>query len=398
VTSAVQALPDEFPHQSCSQPYTQEPCLPEGDKPALGIPLLGTIVMGVPLEQATPPKRGRAGQAKQAKAQQREQATTPKAGQRNLDPCQSADEQDVLRQFGDALVGRPLGKQAGDGAEVPGQQAGDCPEAPRQQAGDALDAQQQQIGDVTPQQQKAKPKKRRKAKRDTPAGMPPTSPGAVSLQQGVKKKRKAKFESPPRLPPISPGALSLQEGVKRRRLARLAEAQAAAAAVPSCRLPAGQLESSASAATEADIDPPSTSQPAPDSSAVCLGQQHAPSHAIQCSQVERLHSGEACHEPGSTSAAGCASHREGSTHQPREQQTGTGQQPEQTLSFDVGAMELFQQQDTCDAFGSFWRRTSSIGAQKSLDGSQNAKAAPTTFGGADEAARLRLALHCLDWF
>ena len=55
------------------------------------------------------------------------------------------------------------------------------------------------------------------------------------------------------------------------------------------------------------------------------------------------------------------------------------------VSFDVRNMDLFQQQDTCDAFGSFWRSTSGRQAEEP-GAAAGAEPGPPTQGQAAEAA------------
>ena len=265
--------------------------------------------MGVPLKKAPKAKKARTSQAKRGKPKQPRKATAPKAAQTSLEGTQ-------------------------------GQQ-------------DDLDAQQQPCNASHPQQQQTA---------DTPQAQP-------------KRKRKtAESSSPPKLPSVSPGALSLQEGVKRRRLAKQAEeAQAASTAAAHLSLSAGQVKALCNLASEQLSEAPAAD---------------ARSNAAECSQPEGDHSGQACDMPASTSGADYASQREDSP-EAVEEQTDAQQQTEQTLSFDVGAMELFQQ-DTCDAFGSFWRRTSGIGAHEFSDASEveAAMAVPAPFFGGTDCVSL----------
>ncbi len=316
MSTPMQALPHQLPDQYCSQPPAGEPYSTAPEEPARGLPLLGTVVMGLPVSKAIRQKAMRLSKAKQAKAKQ---PKAPKATQRDL---ASAPGQDWFQQEGDAPA-------------VP-----DQPQA------------------LTLQQPKAKSKKKR----------PPP-----------------KAESPCRLPPISPGALSLQEGVKRRRLARQAEAQAeaqaaalaASAAASDCTHPAQPTEGPSLTATDQSSE-----------AAAAEGVIQASSLADTTGQQQPRHENGKCpppdtevdHEPASTSEPCSASKQADNTDQ-SQMRTSTRQQPGQTLSFDVGAMELFQQQDTCDAFGSFWRRTSGIGTQNSSPGVQAPPAAPSAFGG-----------------
>jgi len=310
MSTPIQALLHQLPDQYCSQPPAGEPYSTASEEPARGVPLLGTVVMGLPVS-----KRIRQTKAvRPSKAKQAKQPKAPKATQRDL-------------------------------ASAPGQDWS------------------QQEGGV------------------------PDQPQAVMLQQPKaksKKKRPApKAESPCRLPPISPGALSLQEGVKRRRLARQeaaqAEAQAAAlaAAASDCTHSAQQTEVPLLTATDQSSE-----------AAAAEGVIQAPSLADTTGQQQACHENGKCplpdtevdHEPASTSEPCSASKQADDTDQ-SQIGTSTRQQPGQTLSFDVGAMELFQQQDTCDAFGSFWRRTSGIGTQKASPGVQAPPAGPSAFGG-----------------
>ena len=310
----MQALLHQLPVQYCSQPPADEPYSAASEEPALGLPLLGTVVMGLPVSQPIRQiKAIRPSKAKQAKPKQAKpkQPKAPKATQGDLAPALGQDRS---------------------------QQEGDAPAVPDQSQAVML------------QQPKANSKKKR------PAPKP---------------------ESPCTLPPISPGALSLQEGVKRRRLARQAEAQAAvlaaSAAASNCTHSAQQTEA-----------PPLTATDQSSEAAAAEGVIQAPSVADTTGQQQACHDNGKCpppdtevdHEPGSTSDPCFASQQADDTDQ-SQVHTST----RQTLSFDVGAMELFQQQDTCDAFGSFWRRTSGIGTQKASPGVQAATAAPTAFGG-----------------
>ena len=63
----------------------------------------------------------------------------------------------------------------------------------------------------------------------------PSADAPAPKKKKATKKRKVLCESPPRLPPISPGALSLQAGIKRRRLAKQIQEQAAAEAASCSR-------------------------------------------------------------------------------------------------------------------------------------------------------------------
>ncbi len=326
----MQALLHQRPGGCCSQPPAGEPYSAASEEPALGLPLLGTVVMGLPTIRQT--KAIRPSKAKQAKLKQ---PKAPKATQRDLAPA----------------LGPDRSQQEGDAPAVP-----DQPQA------------------VMLQQPKAKSKKKRPA---------------------------PKAESPCRLPPISPGALSLQEGVKRRRLARQAEAQAEAQAAA---LAASAAASDCTHSAQQTEVPPLTATDQSSEAAAAEGVIQASSVADTTGQQQARHENGKCpppdtevdHEPASASEPCFASQQADDTDQSH-MHTSTRQQPGQTLSFDVGAMELFQQQDTCDAFGSFWRRTSGIGTQKASPGIQAAKAAPAAFGGTKlcwvtEHARLLLSI------
>ena len=249
------------------------------------------------------------------------------------------------------------------------------------------------------------------------------------------------MESPPRLPPISPGALSLQEGIKRRRLAKEAEAQAAAAATnpaaashwpeeetDTCCCPNWKQQSQAAAAAApgpvatpqwpeeqtdtaccSDVEQqsqaaeeqdasyePSPSQPTMDREE---GTEHHPAmdidehveqHQPQQQQEGSDHMGSIDldgSDPTETVTALPAGPAEDSqqSHELSPQQAVTERQTELTLSFDVAAIELFQQQDTCDAFGSFWRRTSDAGVKgKSPVETQADEAVPAALRGTQE--------------
>lgn len=310
-------MPSELLQQDCSQLPAQESQLPPADEPVLGIPLSGTVVMGVPLGQSTPRKHGaKPSKAKQAKAKHPKQARNPKR------PASEATE-------GQDEPKRPQGAS----------------------------------------QQKAKPRRKRKAEEP---------------------------QSPARLAPISPGALSLQEGVKRRRLAKQAEAKAAAVAASDVSQQAGEpviccpIHAEAAPA-EAAAELPSKSQPASD----CHDQQQQ-QHACHDAALFSEQDIEASHEPGRVAGACSAKHRRPSAEHTG-QQSEAGQQlgAGQSLSFDVGAMELFQQQDTCDAFGSFWRRTSGMGAHKASGSSQPAPTALAAVGGDHQAWLLLGAVQAL---
>ena len=258
-----------------------------------------------------------------------------------------------------------------------------------------------------------------------------------------KKKRKAvPCESPPRLPPISPGALSLQEGVKRRRLARQIEDAAAAQAAsgisqaeaqPSYDQPDGhmheslqpeataatedcshaqasvghkQSSSNASAATEVHALQGMSSQIDCDRQASAYQQQHLPEGKGQVQPQNTAatlpQQSDSKQDQQAGLAAGCheAEHgRQGQSACP--QMYGVEGMPEQqTLSFDVAAMELFQQQDTCDAFGSFWRRTTGAGLHSDQDQSHCSQTAPSAFGGWHAVLSCLLYCHvpCLSAF
>ena len=375
---ALQALlDDELDLEGlCTQ--TDDQCMPESDQPAHGIPLLGTVVVGVPVDSKTPGQKMRQPkQAGQAKPKQ------PKKAKR----------------------GRAAAAEAA--AELAQQQAG-VDSNPIQQPDDAANP---QAAAVAPVKKKAK-----------------------------YRKRKAVMESPPRLPPISPGALSLQEGIKRRRLAKEAEAQAAAAAAgplttsqwleeqtdtgccpdwekqsqAAAAAASGPVTASASqwpeeqtdtaccpdfgqqsqAAEEQDASyEPSLSQPPMDRDE---GTEHHPAmdsnedieHQQQHQQQEGSDHMDTSDldvsSPTEAAAASPAGPAEDSQQSDElsPQQAVTERQSELTLSFDVAAMELFQQQDTCDAFGSFWRRTSGAGVKgKGPVQTQADEAVPAALGG-----------------
>ncbi|KAL0024470.1 hypothetical protein WJX77_007331 [Trebouxia sp. C0004] len=310
-----EALLQQHPGGCCSQPPGNEPYRAASEGPALGLPLLGTVVMGVPVRHPIPQTKPlRPSKAKQAKPKQ---PKAPKATQRDLA----------------AALGQDRAQQEGAAPAVPDQSQA-----------------------VILQQPKAKSKKRRTA---------------------------LKPDSPCRLPPISPGALSLQEGVKRRRLARQAEAQAAvlaaSAAASDCTHSAQRTEA-----------PPHTTTDQSSEAAAAEGVVQASSVADTTGQQQARHDDGKCQlphteiddEPASTSDPFFARQQADHSHQ-SQLHTSSRQQPGQTLSFDVAAMELFQQQDTCDAFGSFWRRTSGIGTRKVSPGVQAAPAAPIAFGAGD---------------
>lgn len=337
----------------------------EANEPARGVPLLGTVVVGVPVNSATTQaKKGRStGCAKATKSKQPKQSKPAKAAAASK----------------------------------------------RQQQEKGLSA-------------------------DAPA---PKKPKAT-------KKRKVLCESPPRLPPISPGALSLQAGVKRRRLAKQLQEQAAAEAA-SCshqeqaqtKLFCEQLDQLASKAAttaaspahgveqaakpghkligmpEASATPSDTherhgsggaemdnaeqaygeciQQPAKGNSQAELqhkaqspASQRASEGALRGASQEADQTGDkqgdrALPSSGSRAVHASQGSAAGSPHSARH--NPRADKEPQTLSFDVGAMELFQQQDTCDVFGSFWRRTSGAGMSGTQNASQHHPAAPSAFEG-----------------
>ena len=78
ILSGMQELAvDDFP-VDCSQTQASEDCMLGSEQPAHGIPVVGTIVMGVPLGGATTTRRGYR-QPKQAKAKQSKPARRGKA-------------------------------------------------------------------------------------------------------------------------------------------------------------------------------------------------------------------------------------------------------------------------------------------------------------------------------
>ena len=338
--------------------------IPKASEPARGIPLLGTVVVGVPVNNATKQgKKGRStGCAKLSKDKQPKQSKPAKAAK----------------------------------------------------AAAASKHQQQEKG----------------LSADAPA---PKKPKAT-------KKRKVQCESPPRLPPISPGALSLQAGVKRRRLAKQLQEQAAAEAA-SCshqeqaqtKLFCEQLDQLASKTAIKAASPAQGMQQAikPGHKPTSLHEanaMHANAHArhgtvepervnaepacVQCAQHSAEDNSQAqlqhqAQSPASQRASkGALQEADQTGGKQRDQilppcgsramhasqgsaarasssvdhESKADQEP-QTLSFDLGAMELFQQQDTCDAFGSFWRRTSGVGSTGTQNASQHHTAAPSAFGG-----------------
>lgn len=277
-------------------------------------------------------------------------------------------------------------------------------------------------------------KKHQQQERGLPAG------AHASKKPKATKKRKVQCESPPRLPPISPGALSLQAGVKRRRLAKQLQEQAAAEAA-SCshqeqaqtKLFCEQLDQLASKTAIKAASPAHGMQQAirPGHMLTTLieaNAMHANAHARHGTvEAERINVEPACGQCTQHSAEdNSQAQLQHQAHSPASQRASNGALQEadqaggkqmdqvlpspgsrarhagqgsaacspssvednskadeesQTLSFDVGAMELFQQQDTCDAFGSFWRRTSGAGLAGTQNASQHPPAVPSAFGG-----------------
>ena len=341
--------------------------IPEAEEPTLGIPVLGTVVMGVPHKRASCPtprkKRARPIYAKSATGNHHNMAMAAKP----------ADHQ-TQQQQSEGLTGSRQPRQ---------RQSRDAPDKP-----------------------KAKPKKKRKV---------------------------VPYESPPKLPPISPGALNLQEGVKRRRLAKQLEEQAAAEAASmisqvkgNAELPCAQSQdqlaghpgSEAAAAiaaaeepvpaedgrdagnvsqkvtsslefvtTEAQVHAENASAAVPHSNQPTLEHWTQPSaegtsHSQLQSNVGASGSQGCDHtasqDHGDDGAATAGKHGMRACSQRLEDLEN---QQQQTLSFDVGSMELFQQQDTCDAFGSFWRRTGGVGPVRDQSRAQHQQAAPMALGG-----------------
>ena len=283
-------------------------------------------------------------------------------------------------------------------------------------------------------------------------GLSGDAPASKKPKAKYTKKRKVPCDSPPRLPPISPGALSLQAGVKRRRLARQLQEQAAVEAVSESHQKQAQTKRfcaqldqlAAQAATKASNQADSVGQAIksghmtdlPETSAMQVkahmrhasveaelgnGEQ-APKQGTQQSaednsqaQLQGRAQSPASH-PASARASGGEEEEEnqplscpvfgarrvsqgsaaGSQHSAEHQHKAD--QEQQTLSFDVAAMELFQQQDTCDAFGSFWRRTSGVGMSGAKDSGQHPAAASSPFGGLYSSLHVTVYILCMPSF
>ncbi|KAL0035010.1 hypothetical protein WJX79_006322 [Trebouxia sp. C0005] len=125
-----EALPHQLPDQCCSQPPDCEPYSAASEEPVLGLPLLGTVVMGLPVSKPIrQTKTRRPSKAKQAKAKQ---PKAPKAIQGNLAPALG---QDRPQHEGDApavpdqpqavMLHQPKAKTSGIGTQKasPGVQA-----------------------------------------------------------------------------------------------------------------------------------------------------------------------------------------------------------------------------------------------------------------------------------
>ena len=268
------------------------------------------------------------------------------------------------------------------------------------------------------------------------------------------KKRKVLCESPPRLPPISPGALSLQAGVKRRRLAKQLQEQATAEAASCSRQEQAQTERfceqldqlASKAATKAASPAPDMKQatkpghkleslagaraahinaharfgsleaervnaePACGQCTQHLAQQNSqallqdkaqpsasqiPSHGAsqEADETDGKQEGQVPPSPGSRALHASQASDSRSSHSAQLQSQTVEEL--QTLSFDVSAMELFQQQDTCDAFGSFWRRTSGVGVPGTESASQRHPAAPSAFGGQNSSICIAVCMPVL---
>ena len=286
----------------------------------------------------------------------------------------------------------------------------------------------------------------------------PSADAPAPKKPKVTKKRKVLCESPPRLPPISPGALSLQAGVKRRRLAKQLQEEAAAKAA-SCshqeqaqtKLFCEQLDQLASKAATKAASPAAVMKQAtkPGDKLVDLAGSSAAHGTVrarcgslegekmngepacgQCtqrsaqqnSQAQLQHNAQSPASQNPAKRASQAAAEEGdhtggkqgdqvlpcprsrarhasqgsaarSSH-PAEHRSKADEEP-QTLSFDVAAMELFQQQDTCDAFGSFWRRTSGVGVTGTHNTGQHHPAAPSAFGGQYSLLCIAICMHML---
>lgn len=232
---------------------------------------------------------------------------------------------------------------------------------------------------------------------NTQQGPSAAAPAAAKPRGRSHRKRKVVVvESPPRLPPISPGALSLQAGVKRRRLAKLLQEQAAVGAASSSphadqATSQAATEAAGDVSSEGEVGELCTQQAAENNTQAQLQHEAQPAASQTASAAAAQGANQAGGEDGqvdrgavqcpvSEAGPGSAPDSPNSAECEADEHKADGEQT--TLSFDVGAMELFQQQDTCDAFGSFWRRTSGVGTAGSQGAGQvHDQAAPSAFGG-----------------
>lgn len=353
--------------------------VPEASKPARGVPLMGTVVVGVPINGATKQgKKGRPACAQPTKDRQPKQVKPAKT----------------------AAVSKPQQEQAGEAGGTP-----------------------------APKKPKAKYTKKRKVPYESPPRLPPISPGALNLQAGVKRRRLAKQLEQQAAAKAASGisqdqaqtkvfceqlgqlasqaateTASLAQGIEQaspaqgvepatsaghkltsfpqadavhanahpRHVPVDAEMEDAEQACGGCMQQAAQDISQAQLHREAQSSPSQRASPGASQGAsmgASQGADQAGGKQDQGDQAMPSPGSKAKHVNSWGSAAG-------SPH--AAEQGPKAEEEPQTLSFNVAAMELFQQQDTCDAFGSFWRRTSGVGAHKAV---QQQTDAPSAFGG-----------------
>lgn len=328
---------------------------------------MGTVVVGVPINGATKQgKKGKPACAKPTKHQPPKQADAAKA----------------------AAVSKAQ------------QQAEDSGDAP------------------APNKPKAKYRKKRKVPYESPPRLPPISPGALNLQAGVKRRRLAKQLEQQAATEAASG-ISQDQAQTKLFCEQLGEL--ASQAAPETASPAQGVEQAISAGhkltgSQADaIHPNAHPRHAPmdtemtDAGQACGGcmQQAAKDDSqaqlhreAQSPASQRASQGtsqgasqgadqaggkqdqgdQVLPSPGRRAKPGSWGNSDAGSPPSAEQGPKADEEP-QTLSFDVAAMELFQQQDTCDAFGSFWRRTSGAGLPGTQKAAQQHTAAPSAFGG-----------------
>lgn len=293
-----------------------------------------------------------------------------------------------------------------------------------------------------PNKPKAKYRKKRKVPYESPPRLPPISPGALNLQAGVKRRRLAKQLEQHAAAAAASGISQDQAQTKLfcEQLGQLASKAASETASP-----AQGVEPATSAghkltgfpqadAVHTDANPrhvPVDAEMA-DAGQACRGYVQQSAESNSQAQLHSKAQSSASHEasqgasqrasqeadqaagkqdqgdqvlpsPGSKARHVSWGSDAGSPHSA--EQGPTADEEPQTLSFDVAAMELFQQQDTCDAFGSFWRRTSGVGVHGSQKAIQQDTDAPSAFGGQCSllcAAGFRLVpvhfLECINLF